>query len=102
MIEGLWIEMSSDKLKALFEKRVAYHVAKRQWYKAQADSIEIGESSLGTVASNNPVQSLRSSQKNHEDKAAFFTVLAENIIPNETYRLNEQNCMRIELYAQYF
>lgn len=100
MVEGLWIEMSSDKLQKLFDGRVKYHRERSAWYKAQADVIERGTEQL--LISNNPVQSLRSSQKSHEDKAAFYTVLAENIIPNEVYRLNEQNCIRIELYAQYF
>lgn len=101
MIEGLWIEMKSDKLRGLFEERAKYHSGKANWYKKQADTIatEVDEARQVT---NNPVQSLRASEKQHQDKAAFFTVLAENVIPNETYRLSEQNCMRIELYAQYF
>ena len=41
-------------------------------------------------------------QREHENKSAFFHTLADNLIPGETYRLSEQNCMRIELYAQYF
>jgi hypothetical protein len=100
MIEGLWIEMSSDKLRSLFNVRVGYHRDKAAWYKIQADEIEVHAKDM--PASNNPVQSLRSSQREHENKAAFFGVLAENLIANETYRLSEQNCMRIELYSQYF
>ncbi len=100
MIEGLWIEMSSDKLRSLFNFRVGYHSDKAAWYKKQADTLS--EQVEATNASNNPTQSLRASQKSHEDKAGFFRILADNIIPNETYRLNEQNCIRIELYAQYF
>lgn len=100
MIEGLWIEMLSDKLRGLFDRRVGYHEEKAAWYKTQADQIAAGADTM--QPSNNPTQSLRSSQREHENKASFFRVLAENLIPNETYRLSEQNCMRIELYAQYF
>lgn len=100
MIEGLWIEMPSDKLRSLFNVRVGYHEDKAAWYKKQAD--QLSEQVEATNASNNPTHSLRTSQREHENKAAFFRVLAENVIPNEVYRLSEQNCMRIELYAQYF
>lgn len=102
MIDGLWIEMSSDKLKGLFNTRVGYHRDKAAWYKKQADQLSEQVEEASAFTSNNPTQSLRASQKSHEDKAAFFAVLADNIIPNETYRLSEQNCIRIELYAQYF
>ncbi len=100
MIEGLWIEMSSAKLQKLFEARVRYHSDKAVWYKRQADTLS--EQVAETHASNNPTQSLRHSQTGHENKAAFFRVLAENLVLNETYRLSEQNCIRIELYAEYF
>lgn len=100
MIEGLWIEMSSAKLKGLFDGRAEYHAGKAEWYRRQADTLSTEIEQINV--SNNPTQSLRNSQREHENKAAFFAVLAENLIPNETYRLSEQNCIRIELFAQYF
>lgn len=101
MIEGLWIEMSSDKLRRILEHRANHHQEKATWYKAQADSLsEQIEANLGV--SNNPTQSLRNSQREHENKTTFFLMLAENIIPDETYRLSEQNCIRLEFFAQYF
>jgi hypothetical protein len=100
MVEGLWIEMSSDKLRSLLNTRVGYHSDKAAWYKKQANALS--EQVETTNASNNPTQSLRSSQREHEGKATFFRVLADNVIPNETYRLSEENCLRIELYSRYF
>ena len=101
MIEGLWIEMSSDKLRKILDRRVGYHEEKASWYKRQAASLSEHVEANPNV-SNNPTQSLRNSQREHENKAAFFRTLAANIIPNETYRLSEQNCIRLEFYAQYF
>ena len=101
MIEGIWIEMSSDKLKGLLSERAAHHTEKAAWYKKQVETLS-AEIDQNPNVSNNPVQTLRNSQTSHEARAGFFQALADNVIPNETYRLSEENCMRIELYSRYF
>lgn len=100
MIDGLWIQMSSDKLQQFLSERAKAHADKAVWYKEQANSVEAGRPAEGVT--NDPVTSLRQSQRTHEGKATFFTVLAENLIPAETYRLSEANCISLELYSRYF
>jgi hypothetical protein len=101
LIEGLWIEMSSEKLKGYLNLRVTHHAEKAAWYKKQADQLSEQVAAEPHV-SNNPTQSLRTSQNSHEQKFTFFKMLADNLIPGATYRLSQDNCVRIELYAQYF
>ena len=100
LIEGLYIEMPTEKLRGYLDARVKHHAEKAAWYKEQADklSVEIAESHV----TNNPTQSLRSSQNSHEQKYTFFKMLSENLIADATYRLSQDNCVRLELYSQYF
>lgn len=101
MIEGLQIEMHSSKLKSLLDARVRHHTEKAEWYRKQVENLT-KEIEDNPSVSNNPIQSLRNSQTSHEAKATFFLMLSDNIIGGETYRLTEENCVRIELYARYF
>jgi hypothetical protein len=101
IIDGLWIEMPSLKLKSYLTVRVTHHAEKAAWYKEQADRLSEQVAAESHVT-NNPTYSLRTSQNQHEQKYTFFKMLAENLIPDATYRLSQDNCVRIELYAQYF
>lgn len=100
VIDGLYIEMPTEKLRAYLQDRVNHHGGKAEWYKKQADTLkeEIPES----FVTNNPTQSLRASQEQHEKKYAFFKMLADNLIPDAIYRLSQANCVALEMYAQYF
>ena len=100
MINGLHIQMTSAKLKAIFEERAQYHSEKAAWYGARAKDLK--EEMPTLMVSNNPTDSLVQSQRTHEGKATFFLLLAQNIIPDEIYRLSDQDCLRVELYSQYF
>lgn len=102
MITGLWIEMSSITLQELLTEKAGYHDDKARRYREQADNLarEIGTAPVGQ--SNDPTASLRASQRAHENKYTFFAMLAEHIIPHETYRLSQEDCIRLELYERYF
>jgi hypothetical protein len=42
------------------------------------------------------------SECSHREKAAFFSFLAEHLIPGETYRLTEDDLARLEFVSRYF
>ena len=92
--------MTSEKLGRMLQAKACHHGAKAAAYQKQAASFSatIGESGQ----SNDPTSSLRDSQRRHENKATFFDLLVENLILDEIYRLSEQDCVRLELYSQYF
>lgn len=99
MINGLYIEMDTEKLRAHLAKQRDYHRTKAVWYKQQADNLmsEIAEQNV----SGNPVSTLRQHQTSHEGKVAFFSLLVENLIPNETYRLSQEDCILLDLRSRY-
>ena len=101
VIDGLYIEMPTAKLRDYLNVRVQHHAEKAAWYKKQADQLSEQVSAEAHVT-NNPTQSLRTSQNSHEQKYTFFKMLSENLIPDAIYRLSQDNCIRLELYALYF
>jgi hypothetical protein len=52
--------------------------------------------------SNDPVSSLERSAKDHQEKAALSSFMAEHIIPDEEYILDEKDLACIELVSRYF
>ena len=96
MIEGLKVEVKSAELVEHLERRAHYHEAKKTFYERQAASLAEGAAS-NPGASNDPVTSLKQSATNHSNRAAFFSFLADHVVPKETYRLDEADLMRIEL-----
>lgn len=101
LIDGLYIEMPTEKLRGILALRAAHHWDKAIWYKQQVETLSKEIESNPNV-SNNPIQSLRQSQTSHETKHTFFKMLEENLVPDALYRLSQDNCVRLELYAQYF
>jgi hypothetical protein len=101
MITGLYIQMPTEKLQRHLDSRRRYHAEKAEWYKTQVANLS-AEVDARLDVSNNPTQSLRQSQMSHENKAAFFALLAENLIPDETYRLSQDDCILLDLRERFF
>ena len=95
MIEGLKIEISSDNLRAHLLKRAVHHRQKAALYGEKIDSLKSSGVEVQAM-SNDPIHSLQSSQRTHAQSAAFFQGFADNLVPNERYRLNEHELSRIE------
>lgn len=101
MIDGLKIHVSSEEIRGHLEKRAGYHRDKASFYAKQASQLR--EGGVGTTGhSNDPVGSLQSSQRSHEEKSAFFAFMAEHVIPNDTYQLSENDLTRLEFVSRYF
>jgi hypothetical protein len=101
MIEGLKIKVSSAELKSHIETRAAYHQERAVWYEGQVVNLRSGGVRPEAV-SNDPASSLERSAKDHKEKAALFSFMADHIIPNEEYILSENDLSRIELVSRYF
>ena len=101
MIEGLKIKVNSAELKAQIESRATYHSERAKWYERQIGNLRAGGVMPGELTSD-PVSRLERSAKEHQEKAALFFFMAEHIIPNEEYILDEGDLSFIELYSRYF
>jgi hypothetical protein len=100
VIEGVRIELSSEELRQTFVDRASWHYERAMFYEDQVDSLRRGGVNASGVT-NDPVSSLENSARQHKDRQAYFTFLAAHLIPDETYRLSEQDLTRLELLARY-
>lgn len=109
-IEGIKLGIASDKLKTLLQGRVEYHTTKAKFCKEEAQRLEpafkdfeddaeaIGKfSNSNRGGGSNPLEVLFSQGKHHTDKATYFRFIADNLIPNETYILQEHDLQRLEV-----
>lgn len=97
MVQGLQIEVTSEKLKAIMAERVTYHLQKAEAYEAQATKLRetmknIEEDmELGKTSNGDPSQSMESKAREHKDKANHFQFMVDHVILNDMYRLGQQD-----------
>lgn len=96
MIEGLKFDISADEMKDHFEERMGYHVARKDWYLGQVSNLEKGLAEPQQYTQGDPVKNLKDSAEGHLKKAAFFQFLFEHIIEDETYRLEQDELVKLE------
>ncbi len=109
-IEGIKLAIATDKLKKLLEGRVEYHSTKAKFLKDEAkrlepafkdfedDAEQIGKfSNSHRGGGANPLEALFTQGKHHTDKATYFKFLSENLVPSETYILQEHDLQRLEI-----
>ncbi len=111
MIEGLKLTMTSAELKKTLESRVEYHQGRVAWLTVEIKRLEpelakFTEQSLEiekyvSNSSNNGLDTFKSQLRHHTDRATVFKFMAEHIIPNETYLLEEEDLRRLEVLPRW-
>lgn len=113
MIDGIKLQLSTQELKELIVKRVEYHQKKHDWAAQKVKEIEpeLGELDdeagrqgkyTNSLGNGNPVSAFKQQAKHHGDRVTYFKFLAEHLIPNETYVLEEDDLRRIEVLSQHY
>src|ERR1700704_3567383 len=100
MIDGLKIELKSDELKTTIQSRADHHKAKVKFYEEQVVALQEQGVSQAHIT-NDPITGLKNSAQEHRKQYAFFSFVADHIIPNEIYRIDEYGLTRLELTAKY-
>jgi hypothetical protein len=101
-VEGIKIAMTTEKLLSHLQKRIDYHKTKSAFYKEQVEKLREGGVKENMGVSNDPTRSLLNSAEEHTGRADLFSVLAEHLIPNETYILGDHDLTRLELISRHF
>jgi hypothetical protein len=115
MIEGIRFDMPSHELKLAVTARIEFHDEQIKLYDEQLRSLsaimpeetqpEIGRAAsvpqklARVVGPADPRAHIRQLLRNHQTRRAYFVFLLEHLIPNEIYRLNDQDLMRLELLS---
>src|SRR5262245_7135111 len=101
MINGIQLDFTTDQLRQHVQDRRAYHEAKAEWYANQIEGLRGGGVRPESV-SNDPIHSLEGTLQRHRQNAALFQVIADHLVPNETYRLSQGDLNTLELVSRYY
>ena len=106
MIQGLYIDVSSDEIRTMLQDRLKYHQGKTSFYKEQLAKMQqidkaLGEEArtIGKTSSASPTESLESSVRKHENMTLYYKFMSEHVVPNETYRLGDGELQRLGILA---
>jgi hypothetical protein len=91
------IVMTGEQLQEHFKTRVSHHFQRAETYKSQADALELEQDATDQTMSNNPVMSLRDSERRHRQRHDYFKFLEDYISIGKTYQLAENDISRLEL-----
>ena len=101
MIEGIFMDVTSAELDEHLRARALHHKDRAGTYARQSAELEADQSEHDQNLSNNPVRSLKDSQRHHQTRAELFTFMADHLVPNEVYRVSESDLTRLELIGQH-
>lgn len=108
VIEGLKIDVPAAELKKMLEGRLEYHQAKAKAYEEQQAQLQKVEDQLGEEAKKlskvshaTVAETLESSIKKHKDQIIYYKFMAEHVIPNKTYRLQEHDLTRLGVQSNH-
>ena len=101
-VEGIKISMSTQELRTHLQVRIEQHKEKAAFYVDQVKRLRENGVAVNEHVSNDPTRSLQNSAEEHLGRAGLFGVLAEHLIPNETYILGDHDLTRLELISRHF
>ena len=100
MIEGIVVRMETDELMTHLLKRVEYHTQRSKFYeqecekfKAEADDAKIRQGQNTFVQTS---KAMEEAAEKHDRSALWFNFVADHLIPDETYHLDDKALEVIE------
>lgn len=107
MISGIKIRIQGAELHAHLSKRAEHHRERAEYCSKQVDSLkQEGAPRPDPIRSirdfrQDPLSSLEESAKEHADKYGYFKFLADHLVVEETYELDEHDLVKIEIVNRY-
>ena len=100
MIEGLHFDVPFEEMKKRLLIKVTHHLGRADWYRARVSDLKAGSPNIDhNVTGGNPVSQLESRAETHQNRAEFFTFMADHLIKGETYRLSERDLITLEFIS---
>jgi hypothetical protein len=99
MIEGLKLDFTTEELADHLSRRVEHHQERANFYEKQATALETGGAQAQQYSGGDPLRSLRDSLTQHLNRATLLGVMRDHLVPGETYRLDENDLLKIEILS---
>ncbi len=104
MIEGLHFDIPYADFLAHLTSKAKYHAERSIWYKEKVDDLEGSgiEKDMEAYSGGSPLSNLKKKYQEHVQRSEYFTLLADYLVDNETYRLSKSDMVDIELIQRYY
>lgn len=100
MIEGFKLDFTGEELKDHVAKKVQYHLERAAFYDQQAKQLAAGGAQPAQFTGGDPIRALQEQGKTHARRSEFFDVLTKHIVRGETYRLSEDDLIKLEIISR--
>ena len=107
MINGLYIDVTSEELKTMLLGRLKYHQEKVVLYKEQVETmLKVDEKlkgdreAIGKTSTASPVDTLEQAVRKHENQVVYYKFMAEHVVQSEVYRLSENDLQRLGISGE--
>ena len=88
MIDGLKLTLPGDRLRAMLDRRIRWHVARADSYARELERPgEQADAALRLL----PEHILEHERDDHADRADMLKLIQAHIVPEETYLLGERD-----------
>lgn len=102
LIIGMPVDVGGAELVAMLRDRLTYHKARVEAYQGQlAQMAEINKTlseearQMGKTSQASPMDSIEAAIKKHQNQVIYYDFCAKHIVQTATYRLSEQELIRI-------
>ncbi len=108
MIEGLQIDVKSAELKSILQDRHKHHEEKAKGYRNQAAELrkvmkDIEEDRAHSkVSSATPAEQMDRKASEHANKAVYFKFMIDHVVQDDTYRLKQEDLLRLGITDSMF
>lgn len=99
MIQGLKVRVSGAELKTHIQERATKHKEKSAFYQTQADTLASDAQAMANM-SNNPHQGLVQTAGKHRAKHSHFQFMADHVVTDDTYELNIEDLVLLEIVTE--
>lgn len=98
MIEGIQMDFKSSELKKHLVERSQHHKRREAFYLSQVRRVRQAGTKRASYGTD-PVTALENKAKSHRVRRELYALMSRHIVPDEIYRLKEEDLNRIELLS---
>lgn len=100
MIQGLKFDVTTDELAGHLQAKITHHEERVAFYTDKAKALDRGGAEAANFSGGDPVRALQQKAGEHQNRVDLFRFIREHLIPNETYRLDEQDLLKLEIVSR--
>ena len=100
MIEGMKLDFTTKQLENHLLSRISHHEERTKFYCNQVTALRAGNAESQQYTNGDPIRSLSDSMRKHQNRQELFEVMLRHLVPDEVYRLDEDDLLKLEIMSR--